>query len=378
MEFKKLKAVMDSLPAYGIPGCDAIAMKDHKVIFRYSAGFADTDTGRKLSGNELFYMYSCTKPVTVTAALQLYERGKFLMSDPVAAYLPEFATVRVRNGAYTFETETPVTMKHLFTMTAGMSYNLTSAYIQEVRERTNGRCPTRETVAAMAKMPLDFQPGTHFQYSLCHDVLAAVVEVISGERFSEYVRKNILLPCGMNESGFRETEEVRSRLAPQYRYNDKTKRAEKTPLSNMYILGSEYDSGGAGLISSVADYIKFEDALACDGVSALGERILSPRTVKMMRRNCLCGEALSEFRRRFPGLSDYGYGFGVRTMDGSDPTGGSLSPSCEFGWNGAAGSYAMIAPDEHVSLFYAQHMLNNKEAYVHPRLRNSFFADLDQ
>ena len=285
MEFQKLKAVMDTLPEYGIPGCDAIAMKDHKVIFRYSAGLADTETGKKLNGDELFYMYSCTKPVTVTAAMQLYERGKFLMNDPVSVYLPEFASVRVKNGAYTVEAETPIMMKHLFTMTAGMSYNLTSAYIQEVRERTNGRCPTRETVAAMAKMPLDFQPGTHFQYSLCHDVLAAVVEVISGERFSEYVRKNILQPCGMNESGFRETDEVRSRLAPQYRYNDKTKRAEKTPLSNMYILGSEYDSGGAGLISSVADYIKFEDALACDGVAALRERILSPRSLNMMRRN---------------------------------------------------------------------------------------------
>ena len=143
-----------------------------------------------------------------------------------------------------------------------MSYNLTSAFIQDISESTGGSCPTRETVAAMADMPLDFQPGTGFQYSLCHDVLAAVVEVISGQRFGEYVRQNIFLPCGMNESGFSMTDAVRARLAPQYRYNDKKHIAEKTPATNMYILGSEYESGGADLISSVSDYAKLADAMA--------------------------------------------------------------------------------------------------------------------
>ncbi len=374
MDFKKLTEFIDTLPAYGIPSADITVFHDHKPLYRHSAGYTDTDAKIPVRGNELYFMYSCTKVVTCVAALQLFERGKFLMRDPVSNFLPEFANVKVRHGAYCEPAAVPMTMRQLFTMTAGMSYNLTSAYIQEVQEKTNGRCPTRETVAAMANMPLDFEPGENFQYSLCHDVLAAVVEVISGMKFGEYVRKNIFEPCGMTESGFALTDDVKSRMCPQYRFNDKRGVAEKTPLSNMYVLGTEYESGGAGLISSVNDYIKFVDALACGGVSAVGGRILAPMTVDMMRQNCLSGLPLETFKNRWAGLDGYGYGYGVRTF--IDPSAGSLSSPADFGWQGAAGSYMIIDPKNRLSLFYAQHMLNNKEAYVHPRIRNCLYAGL--
>ncbi len=374
MNFTKLQEFIDSLPAYGIPSADIIVYQDHKPIWRHSAGFTDTDAKTPVRGDELYFMYSCTKVITCVAALQLFERGKFLMRDPVANFLPEFANVKVRRGTYSEPAKAPLTMRHLFTMTSGMSYNLTSAYIQDVQEKTNGRCPTRQTIAAMANMPLDFEPGTDFLYGLSHDVLAAVVEVISGMKFGEYVKKNIFEPCGMTESGFALTDAVKVRMCPQYRYNDKRGVAEKAPLSNMYVLGTEYESGGAGLISSVKDYVKFADALACGGVSATGERILAPMTVEMMRQNCLSGTALETFKGRWAGLDGYGYGYGVRTF--TDPAAGALSSPVDFGWQGAAGSYMIIDPKNRLSLFYAQHMLNNKEAYVHPRIRNCFYAGL--
>lgn len=376
MDFEKLTEFINSLPDYGIPSSDIVIYREHREVYRHSAGYSDTETKTPICGNELYFMYSCTKVLTCVAALQLFEKGKFLMNDAVSNVLPEFECMRVKNGTYTVPAESKITFRQLFSMTAGMSYNLTSAYIQQISDMTGGKCPTRETVAAMAKMPLDFHPGQGFNYSLCHDVLAAAVEVISGMSFGEYVRKNIFEPCGMTESGFALTDNVKARMCPQYRFNDRRGVAEKMPLSNMYVLGSEYESGGAGLISSVGDYIKFIDALACGGIAATGKRILGSKTIALMRQNCLTDKMLDEFHQKWPSLTGFGYGYGVRTFLNCDPSSGDLAPLGEFGWNGAAGSFVLIDPDRQISLFYAQHMLNNKDAYVHPRIRNTFCAGL--
>ena len=375
--FEILGSFVDSLPAHGFPGMDVTVARDHKILYRHSAGYSDMEEKKPVTGNELYYMYSCTKVVTVVAALALMERGGFVMSDPVSNYLPEFAGVKVRaaGGAYAEPAKSPILMRHLFNMTSGYAYDLTSPYIQDVQSRTGGRCPTRETVAAMARMPLDFEPGAHFRYGLSHDILAAAVEAITGERFADYVKRTVLVPCGMSDSGFRMTDSVRERMAKQYSFSEKAHRAVETPQTNVYILGSDYDSGGAGLISSVSDYIKFADALACGGVAATGARILSSRSVDLLRRNCLTPAQLTEFEERWHGLVGYGYGYGVRTYLGG--AGGSLSPLGQFGWQGAAGSYVIVDPESRSSLFFAMHMLHNQENLVFPRLCNAFFASLE-
>lgn len=374
MNFINLTNFIDSLPAYGIPGADVIVYRDHEELYRHSAGVRDNESGEPLRGDELYYMYSCTKVVTCIAALQLFEQGKFLMRDPISKFLPEFDEVCVKKGAFSAYSETPITFRHLFTMTAGFNYDLTAAPLREVVERTNGCAPTRDAIAALARVPLDFTPGEKFQYSLCHDVLAAAVEVISGMRFGEYVRKNIFEPCGMVDSTFIMTDEVRARMAPQYRYNDARHTALKVDLTNAYVLGTEYESGGAGLISSVNDYIKFIDALACGGVSALGNRVISEHTLCMMRTNCLDDEMLAAYHKKWAALDGYSYGFGVRCQP--DLSWGIVASPSEFGWHGAAGSYMIIDPDTRTSLFYAQHMLNNKEAYVHPRIRHCLYSEI--
>ncbi len=367
MNFTNLKHFMDTLPTRGIPASDVTVMQGHEVLFRHTVGKAGTD--------ELYFMYSCTKVVTCVAAMQLFEKGMFLMSDPISNVLPEFADVRVKNGTYTVPAKNPITFRHLFTMTAGLGYNLTSAYIQDVSERTGGRCPTRETVAAMARIPLDFHPGEGYQYSLCHDVLAAAVEVLSGMKFGEYVKKYIFEPCGMTDAGFALTDEVKSRMATQYRFNDRKQIAEEMPLSNMYVLGSEYESGGAGLICSLTDYAKFAATLASGGVTASGQRIISEAALRLMRTDCLTEDMKETFRDKWPALAGFTYGYGVRTF--SDASVGVMAPPSEFGWHGAAGSLVIVDPDRHISLFYAQHMLNNQEAYVHPRIRHCLCADMD-
>ena len=368
MDFTNLKNFIDTLPAYGIPSSDIIVYRDHKELWRHQVG-------EPLRGDELYYMYSCTKVVTCIAALQLFEQGKFLMKDPISNYLPEFDELYVKKGSFSVACETPVTFRHLFTMTAGLNYDLTAPVLREVVEKTNGRAPTREFIAALARVPLDFEPGTQFQYSLCHDVLACLVEVISGMTFGEYCKKNIFEPCGMVDSTFIATDVVRARMAPQYRYNDARHAALKVDLVNAYVPGTEYESGGAGLISSVNDYIKFTDALACGGVSYLGNRIISEHTLRMMRTNCISDEMKLAYHKKWSALDGYGYGFGVRCEP--DLSYGLTASPSEFGWHGAAGSYMIIDPETKTSLFYAQHMLNNKERYVHPRIRHCFYSGME-
>lgn len=373
----------------GVPSVECAVHQGHKELYRCAGGY-----GYKPEQN-LYNLYSVTKPFTCTAALQLFERGKFLLNDPLSDYMPEFKSMTVKrkftasdNGRLVSEgkaaeqscneyelvpCEKPILVKNLFTMSAGFNYDKNSPAVKKYMKETDGSFPTRCIAKALSETPLDFEPGEHWQYSLCHDVLGAFIEVVSGMSFGEYLRKNIFEPLGMSNTGFERNDDIFARMADQYRYNSETGTAEKITKENEHILGSEYESGGAGLYSCVDDYILFADALANGGVGKTGKRILSPATIELMRTNQLCGQALSDLN--WKQLSGYGYGLGVRTaLDKAE--GGILSPVGEFGWGGAAGAYVMIDPENNLAVYYAQHMLNNLEPYIHPRIRNIVYSCL--
>ena len=330
MDFTNLKNFIDTLPEYGIPSSDIIVYQNHKELWRHTVG-------EPLRGDELYYMYSCTKVVTCIAALQLFEQGKFLMKDPISNYLPEFDEIYVKKGSFSVACETPITFCHLFTMTAGFNYDLTAPHIREVVERTDGRAPTRELIAALAKAPLDFEPGTQFQYSLCHDVLAALVEELSGMTFGEYVKKNIFDQLGMKDSTFLLDDSRLGEVINQYRFVE-GKGPVETDKTIVYKLGSKYESGGAGCISTVDDYIKLQEALR------IGDIILKKSTVDMMATN-----QLTEEQNRSYGNPGYGYGLGQRCPMASD--------KFDFGWGGAAGAYYAIDRTNGISVCLATHIL---------------------
>ncbi len=371
-DFAALGAFLDYLADRSIPGVDAAVMRDHACLYRHQAGWRDREAGEPMRGDELYFMYSCSKPVTVTAAMQQLERGRFVLTEPVYAYLPEYRDMLIRGAdGNLIKAKKPMLVKHLFSMTGGLNYDLHSPSLQAMKQATGGRCPTREVARAIAKEPLSFEPGTHWQYSLCHDVLAALVEVVSGQRFADYVKANIFDPLGMTRSAFHKTAAMDGQFAAQYRFDDAKGRAEPIPLEAEYVLGPEHDSGGAGIISCVEDYAKFVDAMACGGVGATGERILSQAAIDLMRENQLGEAQMKDFN--WEQMEGYGYGLGVRTLI-DRAAGGVLSPLGEFGWGGAAGAYVMIDPANRLSVFYAQHMLNNQEPFVHPRLRNIVYG----
>ena len=336
----------------GVPGCDLQIMRGHEVLFRYKSGTSDYEGEKPVAGNELYFMYSCTKPITCTAAMQLVERGVLSLDEPVSRWLPAFENAFLVRDGVRVKPECTMTLRHLFTMTAGFDYNREAEPIQKViKEQPDAS--TLDVVNSFVRSPLQFEPGERFLYSLCHDVLAAVEEAASGMRFSDYLQENIFKPLGMTETGFVVPEDMRGRMAAQFRADGVNKK-HAVPQTNEYHLTAAYESGGAGLYSTVSDYSKFCDAMACGGVGINGARILKAETIDLMRSEQLsCYTENNAFScAAGPG---YGYGLGVRTLISQAK--GQRSSIGEFGWDGAAGAYMMMDPEKELSIFFAMHVL---------------------
>lgn len=384
MNFEYMKNFMDSLTEWIIPGNSVVIYKDGKKVFEYSSGYSDLEKKIKKTGEEQLYIYSCSKVATVTAALQLYEQGKFLLSNPLYEYLPEFKKMYVKDGDRIKAAENPITIRDLFTMTAGLSYATNTPAFEKARKLTDGKMDTRTVIKCIAEEPLLFEPGARWNYSLCHDVLAVLVEVVSGMRFSEYMKKHIFEPLDMNNSYYHAPNDVI--ISPQYIYEiqdtknivelqqkEHTSGVVKRAYGNELVFGENYDSGGAGIITTVDDYAKFAAALANSGTGLNNNRILSSATVKLMKTN-----QLNEAQRKtmnWRRLRGYGYGLGVRTLIDKAES-GSNSSIGEIGWGGAAGATIIADTEEKVALFYAHHMLNPQEEYYQPRLRNVLYSCL--
>ena len=331
--FKKLDEYLDSFLDMGIPAYDTVVYKDGVRIYRRTRGCI---------GNERYNTYSCSKPITAVAALQLWEKGLYQLSDKLSDYMPEFADMVIKNadGSIT-QAKNPITVEHLFTMTAGFSYEVGTPELVRGYNETNRLCPTREMMKYLAREPLLFEPGTEWNYSFCHDVLASLVEVISGERFSEYVRKNIFEPLGMAKSTFNLPETELDTLCTQYNFTGIPRKAKEISKNIfLYKFGPMYEAGGAGLISTVDDMMKFLEALR------VGNVILKSETVDLM-----CRDRLNEATRKKYWYQNYGYGLGVRCP--KEPY------TSDFGWSGAAGSYMMIDRKNGITAYHAQHTINS-------------------
>lgn len=379
MKFDRLREFQDYLVNWRIPGCDCSVYLNHEEVYRYWTGWADRENNRPMNGDELYFLWSASKVITTSLALRLLEEGKYLMLDPLSDYMPEFANMKVRrtiDGKEEIEdAKSPILVQHLFNMTAGFDYNIGSSHIEEVRKSTDGRCPTREIAKAIAKSPLSFEPGEHWNYSLCHDVLGAFIEVVAGKRLKDYAREVLFDPLGMNDTCYNlPSAEKMKRIAVQYNFHDGLGKYILTNTTCGHILGPEYDSGGAGVVSTCADYAKFADACANFGTAANGYRYLSPASINLWRQNTLNEQHFRDYTWSY--TIGYGYGYGVKTM--MDPAkSGSLSSVGEFGWGGAAGTQVIIDPDRRLTIVYTQHMMNPQDCFTTPRLKNIVYSCLD-
>ena len=373
MDFSRLTEYMDTLRQVGVPGCDLAIYRDHEPIYRHLAGCCDADAKMPMRGDELYNLYSCTKVFTTCAAMQLIERDLMGLDDPVADYLPAFGKLTVRVGDIICPASRTMTIRHLMSMQGGLDYEMETPAILEALARSGGKADARELMEAKAGEPLCFEPGTDFLYSLCHDVLAAVIEVVAGVRFSVYLKQNLFEPLNLQTTGFAAKDPAR--LCAQFIHMPDGRLEVVPPESNRFFLSPNYESGGAGLISDVMDCITFADALACGGVSVTGRQIISPETMQLWRANQLCPKARTTFDEWH--RLGYSYALGVRTR--VLPNAGGRGQVGEFGWDGAAGAWMMIDPYNRLSAFFAMHVRDFGYAFdvIHPRLRDLIYGGLD-
>ena len=394
MNFTKLKDCLDKIiNTYNAPSVDCIVYQEHKMLFRYFAGLSDIKTKKVINGNELYFIFSMTKMLTCTAALQLFEQGKYLLDDPISKFLPNFENMKITHTSLSHQNDkkiitgdtfklheentfdgyakNPIRIIDLFTMSAGFDYSLNDTAISDALKA--GKKSTLEIVNAMSEKTLCFEPGTRFKYSLCHDILGALIEIWSGQKLGEYMKTNIFEPLCMNNTffGLPKDAELLNRMATRYTY-DTDRNPEELPLECIFNFTDEYESGGAGLVSCTEDYALFLDALSCNGVSKDGKRILSPQSIDLMKKNHLNQTQLEDFSTLAkPG---YGYGLGVRTHLDKEKS-GSPSPIGEFGWDGAAGAFSLVDTENKLSLTYFQH-IHKWSMKIQHELRNALYESL--
>ena len=361
----KVYDLLKRFEAMGVPLLDCVVYHKGKCVFRHYAGVSDEAGLKPADGNELYNIYSCSKPITCTAALQLVETGDIRLDAPVYEYLPEFRKLTKCVDGRIEPVRNTMTVRHLFTMTAGLTYATDTENLKRGYADTHGEMPTREAMKYLAQDPLAFEPGTGWRYSLCHDVLAAIVEVVSGRRFSEYVKQRIFDPLGMKRSTFLLPDERLPEIAAQYSWReDGNEFVPIGPRITPYKLGSRYESGGAGCVSTVDDYITFLENLRA-GEALLRrdtiEKMSSPQIPPELTRNTATPQQFI--------VEGYSYGLGVRC-----PKPGVEKP--DFGWGGAAGAFLAILPEAEATLFYAQHVRNTPNRKLRIQLPLALLEDL--
>lgn len=354
--FEKCKALCQDFLDLGVPYFDFLVYKDGKEFFRHMGGVSDLENQTAVQGNERVRLFSCTKPITVTAALQLWEQGKFSLDEPLHKYLPAYKEMTVQAEYGLRKAKTPILIKNLFTMTAGFSYNYRSDALLALREE-EPMPSTRQVIDALAKDPLLFDPGDQYRYSLCHDVLGALIEEVSGELLQDYVKNHIFDPLGMDHTFYQTGGEAPEGLAPLYRFNKET--GERKLQFSVDRVGPCFVSGGGGCISTTKDYMKFAEALCA------GERLLKRETVAL-----IAGDHLTDHQKRTFNLRTRNYGLGMWS-----PKEGHLRK--DIGWGGAGGVMLAVDPERKLSFVYMQHMLHSPNQGLRSKLVNTFLEELE-
>jgi len=342
-----------------LAGAVTILARHGKVVDYRVYGVKDVASNSPLTKDAIFRNFSMTKPMTGVAMMQLYEQGKWLPSDPIAKFIPEFAHLKVFKGADNAGNmilEDPIhppTMQELMTHTAGFTYGFFGNTLVDKEYQKAGVMQSSKTLQEMidklAKLPLAYQPGTKWVYSLSMDIQGYIIEKISGQTLHDYMQEHIFKPLGMKDTGFFVPAEKRSRFVTMYAGNEKGEMAPADPnFGGDYSSQPTMPSGGGGSVTTAEDYFRFAEMLANDG-ELNGVRIISPASVHLMSGNhlaphLLTGEFSIGMQIMRPGLG-YGYDCAVEY----DPAAANLPDGRgTFYWDGAAGTWFWIDPTNDV------------------------------
>ena len=364
------KAMEEDVEAGVLKGSSVLVIKDGTEQCYEQAGFADAEAGKPFARDTIIRLFSMTKPITATAVMICVDRGLVDLSEPVSRYLPEFAEMQVLEEDGTLRpARTVMKVSDLMNMTSGMPYgenwegcSAAGRKMQELLDRMidglnrGERLTTREVVREIAKMPLVFDPGERWMYGLSADVLAAIVEVVTGERYGAFLKREIFDRLQMPDTGFYVPADKRDRFARSYEHPWKADGpdwseiylAEDSHLMEWYGEDVAYEAGGCGLVSTIDDYSHFAQMLVNDGIYK-GQRILRSATARAMRQNRLAPEQSSGLD--WGANRGYGYGNLMRVLMDQGKAGTSASLG-EFGWDGWTGNYVSMDPENRLVILY--------------------------
>lgn len=376
-----------------LPGTLTMIARGGEIAHLGVTGMADVERGVPVSADTIFRIYSMTKPLTSMALMMLVEEGAIALDDPVHRYIPAWKNLAVyeagteKLGWKTRPCKRPMQIVDLLRHTSGLTYgfqlrtNVDAGY----RARRIGEIEKAGTlddmIAALAGLPLEFSPGDAWNYSVATDVCGYVVQVVAGEKFEEFLRRRIIAPLGMVDTGFHVREGQGHRLAACYQPTQTGGiELQDDPATSSYLKPPSFVSGGGGLVSTAADYMKFAQMCLDGGRTASGERLISRKTLDLMTANHLPGgKSLADLSvSMFSEAAYAGVGFGLGfAMTGDSAS--TLMPGSDgdYFWGGAASTFFWVDPAEDLACVFMTQLIPSSSYPVRRQVRTMVYSALD-
>lgn len=376
-----------------LAGAAVLVARKGQVVHHGVLGMADAERGKPMGEDTLYRIYSMTKPLTSVLFMMLVEEGKVALDDPVSRFIPEWKALGVYDGGFdqTIRTKAPtrpMQMVDLLRHTSGLTYGFqertnVDAQYRKLGIGTFGVKPSslEETIQQLAKVPLEFSPGERWNYSVATDILGYLIQVIEGKPFETVMKERLLDPLHMHDTDFFVPESKAERFAACYQYTPGQKPVlADDPTRSSYLRAPLFVSGGGGLVSTMADYLKFCTMLLNKG-ELNGTRFLSPKTLALMTSNHLPGgKDLTEMSvSLFSEASNAGTGFGLGFAVVTEPA-KALSPSTagEYFWGGAASTAFWIDPKEDLAVIFMTQLLPSSAYPIRRELRTLVYSAITE
>lgn len=371
-----------------VAGVNCMVLQHGRELAYYEAGYRDVAGSKKMTRDTIFRLYSMTKPVTSAAAMILLEEGKIDLLDPVSKFLPGFQDQYVIENGVKIPVTKPATIQNLLNMTSGLVYpgegNPAEIRNTPLMEEIVAKLSTPEALKTVdianriGELPLAFMPGTTWQYGLSADVLGAVIEVVSGMSYGEFLKKRIFEPLGMQDTAFYVPAARQDRLAKVYRETEDglvEEHFSHLGIQNTMEREPAFESGGAGLTSTIDDYARFTQMLLQKG-EYQGRRILSQETVRFMTTAHVSAQQQRGVET-WESLAGYTYGNLMRIMTSPESAGG-LGSLGEYGWDGWLGTYMMNDPAHDLTFLMMYQRTDSGTVGYSRKMRNVLFAALEE
>ena len=374
-----------------IPGCQVLVSRHGIPAYFESMGLMDRERGKAMRDDTIFRIYSMTKPITSVALMMLWEEGRFQLTDPIHRFIPSWRDQRVwQEGAggemVTRPPLAPPTMQHILSHTAGLTYGgllpgletpVDEAYQGLGVARGQGET-LREFADKLGRVPLLYDPGQRWCYSLATDVCGALVEIISGQPFETCLQERILQPLGMVDTGFRVSDEQVDRFAACYmRLPDKRLILEDDPETSHYRHKRNFFSGGGGLVGTTTDYMAFCEMLR-QGGQHNGYQLLGRRTLELMTANHLLGgQSLAQMALgAFSETANAGVGFGLGFASTLDEVASASVGAGDFYWGGRASTLFWVDPEEDLQVIFMTQLIPSSTFNFRGQLKNIVYGAL--